>query len=131
MSYKVVFMRKSAAARATALVDSRDRFSMRAWVLSTFFFVIMAVLASSAVAQGFRFNSINIQGNNRIEHGTILAQAGLSVNQSLSAAELNDAYQALIASGFFESVEISPSGSRLTIVVVERPTINRITFEGN
>lgn len=131
MSYKVVFMRKSAAARAMALAESRDRFSLRALVLSTFFFVFLAVLASSAVAQSFRFNSINIQGNKRIEQGTILEQAGLAENQSLTAAELNDAYQALIASGLFESVEISPSGSRLTIVVVERPTINRITFEGN
>jgi outer membrane protein insertion porin family len=131
MSYKVVFMRKSAAARAMAHAESRDRYSLRAWVLSTFFFVILALMASSAVAQSFRFTSIEIEGNNRIEFGTILAQAGIAENQSLSAAELNDAYQALVASGLFESVEISPSGSRLKIVVVERPTINRITFEGN
>ena len=124
-------MRKSAAARAMAHAESRDRYSLRAWVLSTFFFVILALMASSAVAQSFRFTSIEIEGNNRIEFGTILAQAGIAENQSLSAAELNDAYQALVASGLFESVEISPSGSRLKIVVVERPTINRITFEGN
>lgn len=124
-------MRKSAAARAIAHAESRDRYSLRAWVLSTFFFVILALMASSAVAQSFRFTSIEIEGNNRIEFGTILAQAGIAENQSLSAAELNDAYQALVASGLFESVEISPSGSRLKIVVVERPTINRITFEGN
>ena len=124
-------MRKSAAARAMAHAESRDRYSLRTWVLSTFFFVILALVASSAVAQSFRFTSIEIEGNNRIEFGTILAQAGIAENQSLSAAELNDAYQALVASGLFESVEISPSGSRLKIVVVERPTINRITFEGN
>lgn len=124
-------MRKSAAARAMAHAESRDRYSLRAWVLSTFFLVILALMASSAVAQSFRFTSIEIEGNNRIEFGTILAQAGIAENQSLSAAELNDAYQALVASGLFESVEISPSGSRLKIVVVERPTINRITFEGN
>lgn len=131
MSYKVVFMRKSAAARAIALAESRDRSSLRALVLSSFFVVILAVLASSAVAQSFRFSSIEIEGNKRIEFGTILAQAGIQQNQSLTAAELNDAYQALVASGLFESVEISPSGSKLKIIVVERPTINRITFEGN
>lgn len=124
-------MRKSAAARAIALAESRDRSSLRALVLSSFFVVILAVLASSAVAQSFRFSSIEIEGNKRIEFGTILAQAGIQQNQSLTAAELNDAYQALVASGLFESVEISPSGSKLKIIVVERPTINRITFEGN
>jgi len=124
-------MRKSAAVRAVAHAERRDRFSMRALALSTFFFLILALMASSAIAQSFRFNSITIDGNKRIEFGTILARGGLAENQTYSAAELNDAYQALIASGLFESVEISPVGSRLDITVVERPTINRITFEGN
>jgi outer membrane protein insertion porin family len=44
---------------------------------------------------------------------------------------LNDAYQRILASGLFESVEIEPRGGTLAIKVVEFPTINRIAFEGN
>lgn len=124
-------MRKSAAARAIAHAKSRDHSSWRAFVFSTVFLALLALMATSAMAQSFRFSTISVEGNNRIEHGTVLTRAGLAENQSLSAAELNDAYQALIASGLFESVEIDPQGSRLKIIVVERPTINRITFEGN
>ena len=131
MSYKVVFMRKSAAARAVALTKTRDQFALRALLFSGLFVLVITAFATSAIAQTFRFSSITVEGNNRIEYGTVLTRAGLAENQGYSAAELNDAYQALIGSGLFESVEIEPNGARLNIVVVERPTINRITFEGN
>lgn len=131
MSYKVVFMRKSAAARAVALTKNRDQFALRALLFSGLFVLVITAFATSAIAQTFRFSSITVEGNNRIEYGTVLTRAGLAENQGYSAAELNDAYQALIGSGLFESVEIEPNGARLNIVVVERPTINRITFEGN
>lgn len=124
-------MRKNAASRAVARAESRDRFILRAWVYSFVFLVFGILFASVAQAQNFRFSSIEVEGNNRVEYGTILARAGLEQNESYSAANLNDAYQSLVATGFFESVEFTPSGSRLKISVVERPTINRIAFEGN
>ncbi|MDU8913041.1 outer membrane protein assembly factor BamA [Aestuariicoccus sp. MJ-SS9] len=87
--------------------------------------------APQAWAQSYVFNSVSIEGNQRIEPGTILSYAGIGRGQTVSAAELNDAYQRILASGLFESVEIVPQGSRLVIKVVEFPTVNRINFEGN
>ncbi|MCC1493564.1 outer membrane protein assembly factor BamA [Cognatishimia sp. F0-27] len=84
-----------------------------------------------AYAQNFSFNSVSIEGNQRIEPATILSYAGIARGERVSAAQLNDAYQRILASGLFESVEIDPQGSRLVIRVVEYPTINRISFEGN
>ena len=84
-----------------------------------------------ALAQSYAFDSVAIEGNQRIEAGTILSYAGIARGQTVSAAELNDAYQRLLASGLFETVEITPQGSRLVIEVREYPTINRIAFEGN
>lgn len=90
-----------------------------------------ATLPDVAWAQSFRFNSVSIEGNQRIEAGTILSYAGIARGETVSAAQLNDAYQRILASGLFESVEIIPQGSTLVIKVVEYPTINRIAFEGN
>ncbi len=87
--------------------------------------------SKAAYAQNFSFSSVAIEGNQRIEAGTILTYAGIARGQTVSAAELNDAYQRILASGLFESVEIDPQGSRLVIRVVEFPTVNRIAFEGN
>ena len=90
-----------------------------------------ATLPDVAFAQSYRFTTVAIEGNQRIEAGTILSYAGIARGATVSAAQLNDAYQRIVGSGLFESVEIIPQGSRLVIRVVEYPTINRIAFEGN
>ncbi|WP_297773435.1 outer membrane protein assembly factor BamA [uncultured Roseovarius sp.] len=96
--------------------------------------LVAALLLASgqpADAQSYRFSSVAIEGNQRIEPGTILSYAGIARNETVSAGELNDAYQNILGSGLFEEVEVIPQGSRLLIRVTEFPTINRIAFEGN
>ena len=83
------------------------------------------------LAQNYSFNTVVIEGNARIGNSAILSRAGIAQGRTLSAGELNDAYQRLVDSGLFESVSIEPSGNTLRITVVEFPTINRVTFEGN
>ncbi|MEP2921149.1 outer membrane protein assembly factor BamA [Sulfitobacter sp.] len=87
--------------------------------------------APKVFAQQFQFNTVRIEGNERIGDSAILSQAGIARGQALSAGQLNDAVQKLNNSGLFESVEVTPQGNTLTISVVELPTINRISFEGN
>jgi outer membrane protein insertion porin family len=92
---------------------------------------VLLGLPSTAEAQEYRFSSFNVTGNQRIESTAILNYAGIERGQTLSAGGLNDAYQRILASGLFETVELTPRGNRLDIKVVEYPTINRISFEGN
>lgn len=77
------------------------------------------------------FSRIDVAGNRRIEANTVRAIAGIPTGQRVSPAQLNDALQALFASGLFEDVELAPQAGRLVINVVENPTINIINFEGN
>jgi outer membrane protein insertion porin family len=91
----------------------------------------MAFAAGAASAQDFVFGSIVIEGNQRVEDGTILTYADLAPGVMLSVAELNEAGQDIRNSGLFESVELVPQGNRLVIRVVEYPTISRISIEGN
>ena len=46
-------------------------------------------------------------------------------------SEINEAVQGVMATGHFETAEIIPTGNGLRIVVVERPTVNVVTIEGN
>ena len=87
--------------------------------------------AATVDAQQYQFNSVQINGNQRIGDSAILRQAGISRGQPVSAGQLNDAYQSLQNSGLFETVEIEPRGGTLVITVVELPTLNRVRFEGN
>ncbi len=88
-------------------------------------------VTAPAMAQDFRFDEVRVDGNRRIETGTILSYAGITRGETVSAAELNDAVQRIRASGLFENVDIRPEGGLLVIDVTEFPTINRINFEGN
>jgi len=99
-------------------------------------FILMIAMAftaqpASAQAQSFSFNSIRVEGNQRIETATIIAFTRIERGKPVSAGALNDAFQRILNSGVFESVEMVPSGSTLIIKVVEYPTINVISFEGN
>ena len=84
-----------------------------------------------AMAQDFSFSRIDVEGNKRIETSTIITYSGLATDQVFGADDLNRAYQNILASGLFESVEVVPNGNRLIINVNEFPTVNKIAFEGN
>lgn len=98
-----------------------------------FALVAMTYLASvgQAVAQNFRFNAIQVEGNQRIETATILTYAGIARGETVSAGQLNGAYQRILGSGLFETVDIAPRGGTLQITVQEFPTVNAINIEGN
>ncbi|MEO9575766.1 MAG: outer membrane protein assembly factor BamA [Tateyamaria sp.] len=87
--------------------------------------------SAPASAQNFKFNQVVVEGNTRIGDAAILTQAGIAPGQTVTAGQVNDALQNLQTSGLFETVSVVPQGSTLRITVVELPTINRISLEGN
>lgn len=95
------------------------------------FSLVFSSLPLSVQAQDYSFSSVNVEGNERVEDATILKFAGIAQGSTVSAAQLNDAYQRISQSGLFETVELVPSGNTLIIRVVENPTINIVNFEGN
>ncbi len=90
-----------------------------------------ATIFMPAFGQEFAFNQVVIEGNQLVDNATILGFAGIRRGQSLSQAGLNDAYQGLVRSGLFETVEIVPQGGQLVIRVQEYPIVSVINFEGN
>jgi len=84
-----------------------------------------------ALAQSYQFSTIRVEGNDKVDTATIASYAGIGRGNAVSAAELNDAYQRIKNTGLFESVDLVPSGGKLTIKVKEYPTISIINFEGN
>ncbi|WP_045389575.1 outer membrane protein assembly factor BamA [Falsirhodobacter sp. alg1] len=84
-----------------------------------------------ALAQSYSFSNVVVQGNDRVDDPTVLAFAGITRGQGLSAGELNAAYQRIVNSGLFQTVEITPQGSTLVIKVEEYPIVSQIAFEGN
>nr|WP_248298167.1 outer membrane protein assembly factor BamA [Tabrizicola sp. YIM 78059] len=93
--------------------------------------MLSAPFLMPAYAQVFSFSNVVIEGNSRVDAATILNYAGIRRGEQVSASALNDAYQRIVNSGLFETVELIPQGSTLLIRVVEYPIINVISIEGN
>lgn len=103
--------------------------------MAAFFFLLIAalciVLPQVASAQSLRVNSIVVEGNERVDARTIQSYTGITRGQQVGAAQINDAYQRVLASGLFESVTLTPRGGTLVVRVVELPTVMRVNYEGN
>ncbi len=93
--------------------------------------LVAALVAGPLAAQEFAFDRIVVEGNERIDAASVASFAGVPRGEPVSAAELNAAYQNVLGSGLFESVEFEPRGGTLVIRVEERATINAIAIEGN
>ncbi|MEZ5723199.1 MAG: outer membrane protein assembly factor BamA, partial [Paracoccaceae bacterium] len=83
------------------------------------------------LAADYSFASVQIGGSVRSTQGTVTSLLGFGRGETVSDAELNDAYQRLAGSGLFDKVELVPSGGTLIVRVTEFPMINRINIEGN
>ena len=93
--------------------------------------LVALLLPFAALAQEFRFSSIQVQGNERVDPSVIAGFADIPQGQTLSAGALNAAFQRVVNSGLFEDVSFDPRGATLVITVRENPVINVISFEGN
>jgi outer membrane protein insertion porin family len=88
-----------------------------------------AIVSSSAQAQNVQ--SIQVEGNRRVEVETIRSYFKPGPGGALDQGRIDDGLKALIETGLFQDVKISRAGGRLVVVVVENPVIGRIAFEGN
>ena len=107
---------------------ARDRFFAILFLLISAFCLIAPQVVE---AQTLRVNSIVVEGNERVDARTIQSYAGIRRGDTVSAAQINDAYQRIMASGLFESVAVTPRGGTIVITVQEYPTVLRVNFEGN
>ncbi|TRD21846.1 outer membrane protein assembly factor BamA [Palleronia caenipelagi] len=91
---------------------------------------LVSLTPSAAEAQAYQVSTIDVRGNRRVDVSTVSAFLALP-RGAVTAGQLNEAYQRLVASGLFEEVEIEPRGSTLVVTVKEWPIVRRISIEGN
>ena len=87
------------------------------------------LVSSSALAQ--TVDSIQVEGNRRVEVATIRSYFKPGPGGRLDQGHIDDGLKALIETGLFQDVRINQAGGRLVVTVVENPVIGRIAFEGN
>jgi outer membrane protein insertion porin family len=91
---------------------------------------LASMLVSSPVAAQ-TVDSIQVEGNRRVELETIRSYFKPGPGGKLDQGRIDDGLKALIETGLFQDVKINQVGGHLVVTVVESPVIGRIAFEGN
>ena len=90
-----------------------------------------AAPAPGAVRAGGTIATIKVEGNQRIETGTILSYMLVQPGDPFDPDRLDRSLKTLYATGLFQDVRLNRDGDTLVVRVVENPLVNRVAFEGN
>ena len=78
-----------------------------------------------------QIQSIVVEGNKRIETGTVLSYMVLQPGDPFDVDRMDRSLKTLYATGLFSDVNIRREGNNLVVKVTENPIVNRVAFEGN
>ncbi|MGE0225341.1 MAG: outer membrane protein assembly factor BamA [Acetobacteraceae bacterium] len=86
---------------------------------------------SAPAPRGDTIQAIQVEGNQRIEEGTIRSYMLVQPGDTFNADRIDRSLKTLYATGLFQDVRLLRSGNTLIVRVVENPIVNRVAFEGN
>lgn len=92
---------------------------------------VRASSADEAPSPGGVVTAIRVEGNQRIEEGTIRSYMLIEPGSPYDPDTVDRSLKSLYATGLFADVSIQREGSTLVVKVRENPIVNRIAFEGN
>ena len=97
--------------------------------------VLAATVAMMSIAMAAETTSprdaIVVEGNRRIDSGTIRSYFHAAPGGRYDEASRDAALKSLIATGLFEKISIDRAGETLVVRVTEAPVLARVAFEGN
>src|ERR1700743_1045634 len=91
----------------------------------------LAALLVSSPAAAQTVDSIQVEGNRRVEVATIRSYFKEGPDGRLDKGHIDDGLKALIETGLFQDVRINQAGGHLGVTVGENPGIRRGAFGGN
>lgn len=95
-------------------------------IIASSAFVLSAQSVQAAVV-----NNIIVRGNSRMDASTVKSFLTIKTGENFNNNDIDSSIRALFATGLFEDVSISKSGSTLIVEISENSTINQVFFEGN
>jgi len=79
----------------------------------------------------FVVRDMRVEGLQRISEGTVFNYLPINIGDTVSDERIREAIRSLYAQALFEDIEMRRSGDTLIIVVLERPSIEDFTIDGN
>lgn len=89
----------------------------------------LAVAATGANAA--TVSRVDVSGNRRMDAESVRILSDVNIGDTVGEARANQIAKKLQESGYFSKINVRMSGNVLKIDVVEAPTVNMVTVEGN
>ena len=105
------------------------------WVTHSFVTALLVLSApvvnSQTGGDSWVVRNFEVEGAQRIAEGTIYNYLPINIGDTITSQRVQEAVRAIYATGFFRDVEFRRAGDTLIIAVLERPSIEEFTIEGN
>lgn len=95
--------------------------------------LLLSLLSAKTVfaADGFVVEDIQVKGLQRISAGTVYNYLPVNVGDNFTEEKQAEAIRSLFNTGFFKDITLEKEGGALIVSVVERPSVSKISIEGN
>jgi outer membrane protein insertion porin family len=101
------------------------------FVRITLIFSLLSIWTAAAAFEPFVVKKIEVEGLQRISVGTVFNYLPIHPDEVVDEAATARALKALYKTGFFKDIALERDGDTLLILLVERPSIASLKFEGN
>ncbi len=92
---------------------------------------VQRTLPPARVTPGGTISAIKVEGNQRIEEGTIRSYMLVQPGDPFDPERIDRSLKTLFATGLFQDVSLRRDGDVLVVKLQENPIVSRIAFEGN
>lgn len=87
--------------------------------------------ANAQTSDSWVVRNFSVIGAQRISEGTVYNYLPVNIGDTITPQRVQEAIRAVYSTGFFRDVEFRRDGDTLVIAVLERPSIEDFTIEGN
>lgn len=94
-------------------------------------FLATTLAISASGANAATVSRVDVSGNRRMDAESVRILSDVNIGDTVGEARTNQIAKKLQESGYFSKINVRMSGNVLKIDVVEAPTVNMVTVEGN
>ena len=99
--------------------------------LTLFAWVLIGIPVNTLFAEEFVVSDMRVEGLRRISEGTVFNYLPINVGDNVDETRIQEAIKSLYSEGLFNDISVKREGKVLVVVVVERPSIEAFSIDGN
>ena len=99
--------------------------------LALFAWVLIGIPVNTLFAEEFVVSDMRVEGLRRISEGTVFNYLPINVGDNVDETRIQEAIKSLYSEGLFDDISVKREGKVLVVVVVERPSIEAFSIDGN